>query len=57
MGPTAGQDAVSKRKIPSPRRESNLDHPIVQPVVSRYETPFLTCVMIKYITFVLENEF
>jgi hypothetical protein len=27
-----GLDTVSKRKIPSPHRESNLDHPIVQPV-------------------------
>jgi hypothetical protein len=27
---------VSKRKILSPRRESNPDHPIVQPVASRY---------------------
>jgi hypothetical protein len=29
-------DMVSKRKIPSPRRESNPDHPIVQPVASPY---------------------
>jgi hypothetical protein len=27
---------VSKRKIPSPCRDSNPDHPIVQSVVSRY---------------------
>jgi hypothetical protein len=35
-GSGAGLDTVSKRKIPSPRRESNPDHPIVQPVASRY---------------------
>jgi hypothetical protein len=35
MGARAGLDAVVK-KIPSPRRESNPDYPIVQPVVSRY---------------------
>jgi hypothetical protein len=32
----AGLDAVVNRKIPSPRREPNPDHPIVQPVASRY---------------------
>jgi hypothetical protein len=36
VGPRAGLHTVSKRKFPSPRRESNPDHPIVQPVVSRY---------------------
>jgi hypothetical protein len=35
-GPRAGLDAVSKRKIPIPRRDSNPDYPIVQAVVSRY---------------------
>jgi hypothetical protein len=30
LGPTAGLDSVVKRKIPSPRRESNLRTPIVQ---------------------------
>jgi hypothetical protein len=34
--PKAGLDTVSKRKIPSPRRDSNRDHSIVQSVVSRY---------------------
>jgi hypothetical protein len=29
-------DAVVKRKIPSPRRESNPRAPIVQPVAQRY---------------------
>jgi hypothetical protein len=32
----AGLDAVVKRKIPSPQRESNPDYPIVQLVASRY---------------------
>jgi hypothetical protein len=32
MGTRAGLDMVSKRKIPSPRRTSNPDHPIVQSV-------------------------
>jgi hypothetical protein len=36
MGPRAGLHTVPKIKIPIPRRESNLDHPIVQPVASRY---------------------
>jgi hypothetical protein len=32
VGPTAVLDAAVKRKIPSPRRESNPRTPIVQPV-------------------------
>jgi hypothetical protein len=36
MGPRTGMDMVSKREIPSSSRESNPDHPIVQPVASRY---------------------
>jgi hypothetical protein len=35
VGSRAGLDMESKRKNPSPRRESNADHPIVQPVASR----------------------
>jgi hypothetical protein len=35
VGPRALLDAV-KRKIPSPRRESNSRTPIVQPVAQRY---------------------
>jgi hypothetical protein len=34
--PRAVLDAVVKRKIPSPRRESNPTTPIVQPVAQRY---------------------
>jgi hypothetical protein len=36
VGPRAVLDAVVKRKIPSPHRESNPDLPIVQPIASRY---------------------
>jgi hypothetical protein len=36
VGPRAVLDALSKRKIPSPHKESNPYHPIVQPVASRY---------------------
>jgi hypothetical protein len=45
---------VSKRKIPIPRRESKPDHPIVQPVASRYTEwvlpgPIITTAFIKII--------
>jgi hypothetical protein len=36
VGPRAFLDVVVKRKIPSPRRESNPITPIVQPVAQRY---------------------
>jgi hypothetical protein len=36
VGPRASLDTVEKRKIPSPCRDSNPDHPIVEPVVSHY---------------------
>jgi hypothetical protein len=36
VGPRAVLDAVVKRKIPSPRRESNSRTPIGQPVAQRY---------------------
>jgi hypothetical protein len=36
VGPTAVLDAVVKRKIPSPHRESNPRTPIVQPVAQCY---------------------
>jgi hypothetical protein len=36
VGPRAVLDAVVKRNIPSPSRESNLRTPIVQPIVQRY---------------------
>jgi hypothetical protein len=34
VGPRAGLDAVAKRKIPSPFRESNSDHPAYNPPLS-----------------------
>jgi hypothetical protein len=36
VGPRAGLNAVVKRKIPSPRRESNPRTSIVQPISQRY---------------------
>jgi hypothetical protein len=36
VGPRAVLDAVAKRKIPSPRRESNPRTPIVLPVAQPY---------------------
>jgi hypothetical protein len=36
VGPRAVLDAVVKRKIPGPRRESNPRIPVVQPVAQRY---------------------
>jgi hypothetical protein len=36
VGPRAVLDSVVKRKIPSPRRESNPRTPIVEPVAQRY---------------------
>jgi hypothetical protein len=36
VGPRAVLDAVVKRKIPSPHRESNPRTPVVQPVAQRY---------------------
>jgi hypothetical protein len=36
VGPRAVLEAVVKRQIPSPRRESNPRTPIVQPVAQRY---------------------
>jgi len=36
VGTRAGLYTVSNIKIPIPRRESNPDHPIFQPVASRY---------------------
>jgi hypothetical protein len=36
VSPRASLNKVVKRKIPSPRRESNPDHSLVHPVASRY---------------------
>jgi hypothetical protein len=42
VGPKAVLDAVVKRKIPSPRRESNPRTPIVRPVAQRYTDRVIT---------------
>jgi hypothetical protein len=46
VGPRAVPDAVVKRKIPSPRRESNPRTPIVQPVAQRYTDWAITALKI-----------
>jgi hypothetical protein len=38
VGPRAVLDAVVKRKIPSPRRESKPKTPIIQPIAQLYTT-------------------
>jgi hypothetical protein len=46
VGPIAVLDAVVKRKIPSPRQESNPRNPIVQPVSPALNVATLdTCYM------------
>jgi hypothetical protein len=47
VGPRAVLDAV-KRKIPSPRRESNTRTPTVQPVALRYTDWAITALMFVY---------
>jgi hypothetical protein len=42
VGPRAVLDAVVKRKIPSPRRESNPRIQIVQPVAQHYTDSTIT---------------
>jgi hypothetical protein len=42
VGPRAVPDAVVKKKIPSPRRESNPRTSIVQPVTQRYTDRAIT---------------
>jgi hypothetical protein len=42
VGPRTVLDAVAKRKIPSPRRESNSRTPIVQSVAQRYNDWVIT---------------
>jgi hypothetical protein len=50
VGPRAVLDAaVVKRKIPSPRRESNPRTPIVQPVAQRYTDWAVTALVIWYV--------
>jgi hypothetical protein len=47
VGPRAVLDAMVKRKIPSPRRESNPRTPIVQPVAQRYTDWAITQYMLN----------
>jgi hypothetical protein len=47
MGPRTVLDAVVKRKIPSPRRESNPRIPIVYPVAQRYNDRAIAAVTKK----------
>jgi hypothetical protein len=46
VGPRAVLDAVVKRKIPSPRRESNSRTPIVQPVAQCYTDWAITALVL-----------
>jgi hypothetical protein len=55
VGPRAVLDAVVKRKIPSPRRESKPRTPIVQPVAQRY-TDWETSISEDLASFTLKME-
>jgi hypothetical protein len=46
VGPRAVLDAVVKRKIPSPRRESNPRTPIIQPLAQRYTDWVITALLV-----------
>jgi len=48
VGPRASLDAEAKEEIPSPHRNSNPDHPIVQPVVSRYTHRAIPALMLPF---------
>jgi hypothetical protein len=50
VDPRAVLDAVVKRKIPSPRRESNPRTPIVQPVPNAISTELYRLLIIIIIT-------
>jgi hypothetical protein len=50
VGPRAALDAVVKRKIPSPRQESNPTTPIVQPVAQRYTNWAITALYLPHYT-------
>jgi hypothetical protein len=55
VGPRAILDAAVKRKIPSPRRESNPRTPIVQPVAQRYTDWAITAQSILWHAFVIPS--
>jgi hypothetical protein len=46
VSPRAVLDAMVKRKIPSPRRESNPRTPILQPVAQRYTDWAITALIV-----------
>jgi hypothetical protein len=48
VGPRAILDTVVKRKIPSPRRESNPRTPIVRPVAQRYTDWAITALSLLF---------
>jgi hypothetical protein len=50
MGLRVVLDAVVKRKIPSPRRESNHRTPIVQPLAQRYTDWAVTALCDQYVS-------
>jgi hypothetical protein len=54
MGPRAVLDAVRKRKIPSSRRDSNPNTPIVQPVAQRYTDRAITA--LKVVLLIVNSE-
>jgi hypothetical protein len=49
VGPKAVLDAMVKRKIPSPRRESNPRTPMVQPVAQRYTDRAITALTSSFL--------
>jgi hypothetical protein len=51
IGSRAVLDAVVKRKIPSPRRESNPRTPIVQPVAQRYTDWAITPLVASHVQY------
>jgi lipopolysaccharide/colanic/teichoic acid biosynthesis glycosyltransferase len=53
VGPRAVLDAMVKRKIPSPRRESNPRTPIVQPVAQRYTDCAITTILLLLLLLLL----
>jgi hypothetical protein len=57
VGPRAVLDAVVKRKIPIPRRESNPRTPIVQPVAMRCTTELIQLVILINFVYAIVNSY
>jgi hypothetical protein len=55
VGPRAVLNAVVKRRIPSPLRESNPRTPVVQPVAQRYTDRAIIIIIIIIIIRILNN--